>query len=406
LNGRNADRYMPTTPKKRTPKKKPALTASKKSKSAAPNVGAPNLWARTFRPGSATLVVGGVVILGFVIGLGYAVWPILSPHLPPIIRAKEDLRLSGMEGRVQALERVVKNQREQNDEIKSLNSQREEFTQKLSGLMKRLEKQEKALNSVKTLAKATTLSSVGKDTSESLKRVSGRLAHLEKDSEALSGVIERIATLEKQTARKKAENARQAKAEIVPKGGPFLARETVLAALQVRDALRSSAPFVDDLKHLKKRAAGQPDIEKSIAVLEPYMKSGVLTLAALRNQFDAVASDIVRTNQKKAGKGWVAQTLEQLSSLVSIRKTGANSKGSDVQAIVARAEGILKTADLMAVVKTLETLPVHLRAVAAEWIRNAKARSAAERAIAALHIYAVAYMAPASSPASKKQVKK
>ena len=132
---------------------------------------------------------------------------------------------------------------------------------------------------------------------------------------------------------------------------------------------------------------------------------GIPTMATLRNRFDAVAADIVRASHKKAGKGWVAQTLEQLSSLVSIRKSGANVKGGDVQSIVARTEGILKTADLPAAVKALETLPENSKAVAAEWIRDAKARLAAERAIAALHVYAVAYMAPVQATAPKNPAK-
>ena len=406
---------MATTPKKRTPKKKSTVDPSEKfgakkpepkpakSNPAVVGVDTPNLWARTFRPGSAAPVVGGVVILGVIIGSAYAVWPVLSKHLPPIIRAKEDPRLSGVEGRVQALENLVKNQRKQDDEIKSLESQRTQFTQQLSGLMKRLEEQEKALTAVKRMAQATTLSTVGKDANETLQRLSGRLAHLEQDSEALSGVIERIATLEKQTEKIKAGGGGQPKAEIGSKKGPFLPRETVLAVLQVREALRSSAPFADDLNQLKKRAKGQPDIAKSIAVLEPHMKMGIPTLAILRNRFDAVAADIVRASHKKAGKGWVAQTLEQLSSLVSIRKSGANVKGGDVQSIVARTEGILKTADLPAAVKALETLPENSKAVAAEWIRDAKARLAAERAIAALHVYAVAYMAPVPTKKPAKE---
>ena len=66
---------------------------------------------------------------------------------------------------------------------------------------------------------------------------------------------------------------------------------------------------------------------------------------------------------------------------------------------------ILKTADLPAAVKALESLPENSKAVAAEWIRDAKARLAAERAIAALHVYAVAYMAPVQATAPKNPAK-
>ena len=76
---------MATTPKKRTPKKKSTVDPSEKfgakkpepkpakSNPAVVGVDTPNLWARTFRPGSAAPVVGGVVILGVIIGSAYAV---------------------------------------------------------------------------------------------------------------------------------------------------------------------------------------------------------------------------------------------------------------------------------------------------------------------------------------------
>jgi len=400
---------MAATPKKRIPKQKATVGTSKKPDSApaktkldVPDVSALGTWTGIFRPGSATLAVGAFILLGVAIGGAYAVWPNLSQHFPTIVRANGDPRLTGMEGRVKALEGLVHKQKKQDDEIKSLEAQRSQFTKKLSHLMARLEKQEKALDAVTRMAQATTSASVSKDAKESLQRLSGRLAHLEQGGEDLSGFMERIVTLEKKTAREKADVKGQKKREKGSKNTIFLPRKTLLAVLQVREALRSSAPFADDLLQLKKLTADKSDIKKLIAVLEPYMKSGILTLAVLRSRFESVAADIVQKNQKTAGEGWIAISLDRLSSLVSIRKTGANVKGSDVQSIVARTEGVLKTADLPAAIKSLNTLPENSKAVAADWIRAAKARVTAERAIAVLHVYAVAYMAPAAAATAHK----
>jgi hypothetical protein len=261
--------------------------------------------------------------------------------------------------------------------------------------MKRLKEQEKALAAVKQLAEATTLTSVGQDANESLERLSGRLADLEQGSGAISKVLERVALLEQEMERKNSAAAALSDSQPASGGIPFLSRKAVLAVLQVREALRSSAPFSEDLSQLKELATDQPEIEKSIAVLEPFMKTGIPTLAILKRKFESIAPSIIRANQGTIDSGWIDQTLDRLSALVLIRKSGSNVKGNDVEAIIARAEENLKTADLTAALSVLGTLPEKSREAAADWIRSAKIRLAAERAIASLHVLAVAFTAPA-----------
>ena len=188
---------------------------------------------------------------------------------------------------------------------------------------------------------------------------------------------------------------------------PFFPKKTVLAVLKLREALRSSAPFSSDLNELKKLSEDRSEIMKLIHVLEPDMKRGIPTLAVLRSQFESLASRIIRAGNGAAGKGWVGQTLDRLTSLVSIRKSGGNIKGTDVESIVARAEAILETADLPNALNTLDKLPDIAKAAAANWMAVAKARIAAERTMASLHVYAMAYMAPAqdskNSPVRAKE---
>jgi hypothetical protein len=392
---------MATTPNKRTPKKKtPAKVTEKASVTTESEVSRPgtaSFWPEFLKLNSATLVIGGFILFGVFIGATYAVWPILSPHLPPLVQIKDDPRVAGMEGRVQALESLLQKRNRQDNEIKLLESQRSQFTEQLSHLMKRLEEQEKALVAVKQLAQATRPSSIGQDANESLEKLSGRLADLEQGSEAISKVLERVALLEQETERKNSAAAQISKSQSASRDGPFLPRKTVLAVLQVREALRSSAPFSEDLSHLKELVTDRPEIKKSIAVLEPHMKTGIPTLAILTRKFESIAPSIIRANQDAIDRGWIDQTLDRLSSLVSIRKSGSNIKGNDVEAIVARAEENLRSADIPAALKVLETLPEKSREAAKNWVRSAKIRLSAERAIASLHVLAVAFTAPTQS---------
>ncbi len=394
---------MVKTPNKQTPKKTaPAKGKEKDSVATELKTSSSDtvyFWSGLIKPGRATLVTVGFILFIIFLGLVLGVWPIFSSHVFSPIQVKDDPRVSSIKVSIQTLESLVQKQNRQEGDIQSLESQRSKFTKQLSDLIKRLEDQEKDMATVKKWAQATTPSPARQAANDSLERLSGRLADLEKGSDGISKVLERITSLEYEAgAKAKAKDlaaAKLSKSQSVSGGGLFSPRKTSLAILQLSHALRSSAPFAEDLTRLKELVTDQPEIKKSITALEPHMMTGIPTLVILRSKFELIAPIIIRANKGTIDRDWVDQTLDRLSSLVSIRKSGSNIRGNDVEAVLARAEENLKTADLPAALTMLKTLPEKSRKAAANWISSAKKRLVAEREIASLRLLLFAFTAPA-----------
>jgi hypothetical protein len=70
--------------------------------------------------------------------------------------------------------------------------------------------------------------------------------------------------------------------------------------------------------------------------------------------------------------------------LVTVRSVGADAEGSDADARVARAEARLADGDLAGAVAEIEGLEGPAAEAAAGWLERARARLAAEQALASL----------------------
>jgi hypothetical protein len=169
-------------------------------------------------------------------------------------------------------------------------------------------------------------------------------------------------------------------------------RATIVAAGTLREALRGSAPFVEPLAAFAETAGENPDLREIVALVEPYAESGVPTLATLRRRFDDATRDITRAARSLEGDGWIARIVNRLGNVISIRRTGERAAENTVDAAIARAEGNLAAGDLIAAVKELESLEGPPAEAAAAWLGDARARVAAERAMALLHVHAMSLM--------------
>jgi len=179
-------------------------------------------------------------------------------------------------------------------------------------------------------------------------------------------------------------------------------RETafVLGVGQLREAVRSGRPFADALSGLRAIAGDDREAAGALAALQPFAGSGVADLASLRARFALVAPRIVAA-APRTGTGWLDQTLARLSSLVSIRRTGpAAAAGEGPEAAVARAELALGGGDVDAAVKALEGLGGPAADAASPWLAGARARLAADTAVATLESIAIGRLGGARVPGS------
>lgn len=193
-----------------------------------------------------------------------------------------------------------------------------------------------------------------------------------------------------------------------------------LALNQLQAALAGQRPFAVELAALGDLAASDPEVAAQIGAatdrLAERAATGVPTLVELRAVFPEVARAVVAAARAESaaravaeaapggeaaadegGPEWLDAAMEKLSELVSVRPVGEDVEGDDAAARTARAEARLGKGDLAGAVAELDGLSGKAVEAAAGWLADARARLAAEDAIAALQSLAVARLAPAGS---------
>lgn len=144
---------------------------------------------------------------------------------------------------------------------------------------------------------------------------------------------------------------------------------------QLQDAMRAGRPFASELSAL---ALLRPDMKETLTPLTQESSTGVATLTQLQEQFSHTITPALTQND---GEKSLAQNLR---SLVKIRKIGEAQKGTDDQAVIARAEAKLAKGDVAAALQETSTLSPRALQNFAPWQERAKAHLAAQAAMAAL----------------------
>jgi hypothetical protein len=162
----------------------------------------------------------------------------------------------------------------------------------------------------------------------------------------------------------------------------------LLALANLRVAAEGAAPFGAELAAAQALAgSNNAAMTRQFATLNDVAKTGLPTLAALRQRFDrAVAPAILRAPRDVGNESWWQQIVARLERLVVVRRIapdGAMPRDA-TEAAVARAENALDAGDLAAAVKALEPLTGAAAKAAAPWLAQAKERLAAEATLAAL----------------------
>jgi len=156
------------------------------------------------------------------------------------------------------------------------------------------------------------------------------------------------------------------------------------AVSALRDALRYTGPFADQLADVRRLAGDRAEFREPLAALEPLAEGGVASLAELQRAFPATARDVVAAGYGASEEGVLGDVLSRVSQVVTVRPVG-EVEGDSAGAIVARAEGQLGRGDLAAALKELEALPEASKAAAAAWRARAEQRVAADAAISKLN---------------------
>ncbi len=149
----------------------------------------------------------------------------------------------------------------------------------------------------------------------------------------------------------------------------------IVALSALERALNAGAPFVRELELL----AGIVPDAPAIRILRPHADSGVPALLVLQESFGAAA----RAGLAAAGVEKHGAIVARLMGLVSVRPAKPEA-GASAAAIISRAEEAVHQNDISRALDELRPLPEPARKAMADWLAQARARVAAEAAVAAL----------------------
>ncbi len=371
---------------------------------------------RPKRPSVVLPVIFWIVIILAAIGGGlFASQPYWTPYAQSYIRSMqgdpfEDPRLTGLSDRLAAVEGLAQSNRESGDVLQGLEAARAQSGEAVQALLARVGELEQALEETReSVAAAQTPpppepepqpQQTG-EADRSVQELSDRIARLEaaelpsidpaelerlsaenvRLSEALAEVSRQVGSLE-EAARTTGAGAEKMQAMLV-------------AIAPLRDVLRTSEPFAEELEALSSVAGEHPELAEVVGMLQPYAGTGIPTLTTVRTRFDATAREVAKAARPVEDDGWVGSVLNRLSSLVTVRRTGEDAVEGSADAALDQAEAALAAGELATAIKAVESLGSAAAEAARPWLDDARARAAAERALATLHIHTVSLLSPA-----------
>ncbi len=149
-----------------------------------------------------------------------------------------------------------------------------------------------------------------------------------------------------------------------------------VALYALRRAAAEGKPYDAELKAI----ADISPVPLDLAPLEARGKQGVRNLAQLQASFEAAADKAIDAEDRPADS-LGSRIWAKAKSLVRVRRTG-DVEGDGTQAVLARTEVRLNTGDLRAAVREGEQLKGPAAAAFAPWLDEARARLAADEALA------------------------
>lgn len=214
-------------------------------------------------------------------------------------------------------------------------------------------------------------------------RIQEQQAQIESQEKALADLTARLAGVE-------------AGATAAPRDAARL-----LAAGQLAAAVGDGRSYSAEIAALDALLAEAPDPATSaaLAALRSGAATGVPTGAELRRRLPALARAVLAAPTRPGAPDWLERMRMRLTAVVTVRRTadglpaGGPGPNATADELVALAEARMDAADLAGAVAALERLQGPRAQVAAGWIADARARQAADAALAELRRAAVAAVA-------------
>ena len=225
-----------------------------------------------------------------------------------------------------------------------------------------------------------------------LRTLGDRLAELERDLAGQGAAVDQgavkasIVALSTEVA---AWSARLATLEAARVAGKESAAPIILAIGQLDAAIRTGKPFASAFDRVQTLAGDDFIVAGALAPLSVWADQGVPTRTDLRRRFNLLLAELAQPTDAGATDGWWPRIRGQLRGLVTVRRVGDGENAPPLS----RAEQAVERGDLAVAVAALEGGVVSESEVVRQWITHAKARLAADAALASLEGHALDQLA-------------
>jgi hypothetical protein len=214
------------------------------------------------------------------------------------------------------------------------------------------------------------------------------LSGIEQQLSALQALSPRLDEVEKQVNTRNTEDSAE--------------KAMIVALLQLVMAWQSGQPFGSPWDvAMSVIEASDPDLASLLRdmapLVLPWRDKGLATLNTLQAQFGPVAR-AAAVAAKPQAEGWWQQSVENVKSLVSIRRQGdaVSPQDTSAEATIARAELLLQNGDVSGAVDALSSLTGAAAEAVKPWLDMARARAGADALTGKLVSYLAQSIAPAA----------
>jgi len=163
---------------------------------------------------------------------------------------------------------------------------------------------------------------------------------------------------------------------------------------QLRDAVDRGDHFSAELTATRQLA--KSDEAALLDSFAPGAETGIARRDQLLRDFKPLSEKLMQQEANSEEPGFWHMIGRHLRKVVSFRRM--DGKGNDAEAVLARADEALRQNDWDKAVDDLRALPGPYLATAEDWLRRARLRLAADRALSQLAAAASARTAPSTAP--------
>ena len=161
---------------------------------------------------------------------------------------------------------------------------------------------------------------------------------------------------------------------------------------QLRDAIDRGDRFSAELTAARQLAKG--DEAAALDGIAPGAETGIARRDQLLRDFKPLSEKLLQQEADSEEPGFWRMIARHLRKVVSVRRM--DGQGNDAEAVLARADSAIRDNDWAKAVEEMRALPGPYLATADDWLRQARLRLAADRALSQLAAAAAARTAPKS----------